>query len=56
MTTRQIEMKQSRVNLPFELAKKIRALLDAAKAEAKMSAEDWHDLEGEVLELVAEEG
>lgn len=56
MTTRHIEAKQARANLPFELAKKIRALLDAARAEAKLGAEEWAELEREVLELVSEEG
>lgn len=56
MTSKQIEAKAARAQLPYKLALQIRELLDAARAEHKMGAEEWRELEGEVLELVGEEG
>lgn len=52
MTVKQIEARQMRDNKKFELAKKIREMLDTARKE--YGAQDWddNDMETEVLELV----
>jgi len=54
MTSKQIEAKATRAQLPYKLALQIRALLDEAKKTSGLSAEDWHDVEGEILELVGD--
>lgn len=56
MTTTQISKKAARAMTKFEIAKQIRELLDAAKKA--YGATEWtdEDLEGQILELVTEEG
>lgn len=56
MTTRQIEAKAARAHVPYEVAKQIRALLDAAKAQGKYTSDEWADVEAQIIELVTEEG
>lgn len=55
MNMAQIKSAQVTANLPFVLALKIRELLDAARAENKMSKEDFAEVEERALELVAGE-
>lgn len=54
MTIEQLSKKQAEANLPFELARQIRELLDAAKKTWK-GEDDWEDIESQVIELVTEE-
>jgi len=55
MTRARIEKAQAAANLPFELAKQIRQLLDEAKKAGGYTADDWAEVEQKVLELVSEE-
>ena len=55
MTTKQIEAAQKRENVRFEVAKQIRALLDAAKKDNGFTGDDWPDVEAEIIELVTGE-
>jgi hypothetical protein len=55
VTTKQIAAKAARAQLPYQLATQIRELLDESKAAAKLSADDWAEVEQKVLELVSEE-
>lgn len=54
MTVEQLTKKQSEANLPFELARQIREILDAAKTTWQ-GEDDWEDVEAQVIELVTEE-
>lgn len=54
MTVEQLTKKQAEANLPFELARQIRELLDSAKKGWK-GEDDWDDIETQVIELVTEE-
>lgn len=55
MTLKQIEARQMKENVPFELAKKIRVLLDEARKA--YGAAEWDDdgMEEKIVELVTEE-
>jgi hypothetical protein len=55
MTTKEIEKKQTKEMMKFELAKKIREMLDEAKKT--YGKEDWEgdDMETEICTLVFEE-
>ena len=55
MTLNQIEKQAAREMKKFEIAKQIRALLDAARKE--YGTQDWNDedMEGEISRLVFEE-
>jgi len=55
MTTTQIEKRQAKANIPYELAKQIRKLLDDARKA--YGAEDWeaNDVESQVFDLVSGE-
>ncbi len=55
MTKNQIEKRQAAANVKFEMAKKIRELLDAARKEYGPSDWDGDDLESEIAALVFEE-
>lgn len=55
MTKTQIASAQSTANIPYELAIKIRELLDSARTEHKMSKEDFTEIEERALELVSGE-
>lgn len=56
MMMREIERRETARQLPYQLAKQIRQLLDHAKQEhGKEINEEWTDLEAEVSELVFEE-
>ncbi|MEO7895888.1 MAG: hypothetical protein ABIR65_01195 [Pseudolysinimonas sp.] len=54
MTTTNISKAQEKANVPFEVAKKIRQLLDEAK-KAYGSGWDDADVEGKIMELVTED-
>jgi len=56
MTIKQIERAQMRANIPFELAKKIRTMLDDARKEYGASEWDDDDVESKIVELVTGEG
>lgn len=56
MTLKQIEKKQAMANLPYTLALQIRTLLDAARKDAGLNAEDWDDVETQAYELAFGEG
>jgi len=53
MTIKDIEKEQARRNVPFELAKKIRAMLDEARETVGPSWDD-DEMENEVFELLNE--
>lgn len=55
MTMKKIEAEQKKDSIKFELAKQIRALIDAARKE--YGADDWDgdDIESRVCELVFED-
>lgn len=55
MTKTQIASAQTTANIPYDLALKIRELLDSARAEHKISKEDFAEIEERALELVASE-
>lgn len=55
MKTQQIAAKAARAQLPYQLATQIRELLDAAKAAAKLTAEEWSEVESLAIELATEE-
>lgn len=54
MTTKEIAVKQTKANVKYEAAKKIRQLLDEAKKEY---GADWDDddIESQIIELVTGE-
>ena len=56
MTLKQIKEAQVKANVPYELAKQIRVLLDEARA--KYGAGQWEEdaIEEKAIELVTEEG
>lgn len=55
MTTAQIEKRQSQANVPYEVAKQIRALLDAARKEYGPTQWDENDVQCVIQELVFED-
>lgn len=56
MTVKQIAAAAARAQLPYDLATRIRTLLDEARALAKLGAEEWAEVERLAIELVTDEG
>lgn len=55
MTANQIENVQKQANLPYEVAKQIRAILDQARKDYGAADWDGDDVEAKIVELVTEE-
>lgn len=55
MTNAQIEKKAAAAQVPFQLAVKVRRLLDEAKKAGGYTAEEWSEIEQQVIELVTGE-
>lgn len=56
MKMKEIEKKQLQANTPFELAKTIRKMLDAARQDYGPAKWDEDEVEAAIGELVFEEG
>jgi len=56
MTLKQIEARQMKENVPFELAKKIRTILDEARKAYGPGEWDDDDVESKIVDLVVGEG
>jgi hypothetical protein len=52
MTTEEIQEKQTQTMVKFELAKKIRAMLNKARDEYSGTSEEFDEIETEVQDLV----
>lgn len=55
MTKNQIEKRQQQQNVPYELAKQIRQLLDEARKQYGPTDWDGDDIEVKIAELVFDE-